>query len=197
MRQAYKLTFVHRGAVLSQLPTEAVVTSTIAARHYGVMCRSPYNELEDAGQERIYDASLGKYKVQKVSRLFAPTCRSLPELAQMTWFIEKGEDLQRDQRNVFPLYLRFKENWEGREVAFQDLLMTDEAPRASRYPKEGITKNNCVLTSDLRKLDRSLIQRVDGIDGQKYWDVNFDLVVTLSSAVMKFSLEVKGKEMGN
>src|SRR5580693_1297022 len=114
----------------------------------------------------------------------------------MTWYIEKGEDLQRDQRIVFPFYRRLKENCEESELVFQDRLMTDESPRASRYPKEGITKNNCVLTSDLRNLDRNLIQKVDGIDGQRYWDVNFDLVVTMSSAVMKFSLEIKGKEMG-
>ena len=34
-------------------------------------------------------------------------------------------------------------------------------------------------------------------DGSTYYDVYFDLVVTLSSAVMKFSAEVSGKEVGS
>jgi hypothetical protein len=46
-------------------------------------------------------------------------------------------------------------------------------------------------------MDRSLLREVVGVDGKNYVDVNYSLVVTLSSAIMKFSLEVKGKEIGS
>lgn len=115
----------------------------------------------------------------------------------MTWYIEKGEDLQRDQRIVFQFYRRLEENFPEGHLVFESKLIMDDSPRASRYPKEGVTKTNCVLKSDLRSMDRSLLREVVGVDGKNYVDVNYSLVVTLSSAIMKFSLEVKGKEMGS
>jgi len=36
-----------------------------------------------------------------------------------------------------------------------------------------------------------------GADGETYVDVNYDLVVSLKSALMRFSLEIKGKEFGS
>jgi hypothetical protein len=56
---------VTRGAVLSQLPNEALVTSVVAPRHYGVKadCRI---EDEDLGQKSEYDARLGFVKVARV-----------------------------------------------------------------------------------------------------------------------------------
>ena len=58
-----------RGAVLSQLPQEAAITSTVATKHYGVSANAAYDKREDAGQEVIIDKYTGKKKVSKV-RLF-------------------------------------------------------------------------------------------------------------------------------
>lgn len=46
-------------------------------------------------------------------------------------------------------------------------------------------------------MDKAQFKRKAGLDGQFYWDVYYDLVVTIQEAVMKFSLEIKGREMGS
>ena len=62
-----ELTVAHRGAVLSLLPNEAIVTSTVARSHYGVCANSLYDDSEDTGQPTWYDASIGKRKIKKAS----------------------------------------------------------------------------------------------------------------------------------
>lgn len=55
-----------RGAVLSQLPQEAAITSTVATKHYGVSASAVYSEAEDSGQPTSIHRFDGKRRVQKV-----------------------------------------------------------------------------------------------------------------------------------
>lgn len=55
------------GAVLSQLPQEALIVSNQATRHYGVSALSIYEEKIDEGQPKIWDSSIGKFRVSRVS----------------------------------------------------------------------------------------------------------------------------------
>ncbi|ETI20493.1 hypothetical protein G647_08530 [Cladophialophora carrionii CBS 160.54] len=169
-----------KGAVLSQLPHETVVKSVVSARHYGVSAHTAYDEVRDAGQYCWHDASLGHKRVNK-----------------MTWYIEKGEDLERDNKIVFPFFRRLPEGFRDTQLVFTDALYSDDSARANPYPKEGAVQKNCMLTADLRSIDRSLLQKKIGADGKSYTDVNYDLVVTVKSAQMRFSLEVKGREFGS
>ena len=57
------------------MPHEAVITSTVATRHYGVTANAIYRESEDAGQEKIRDKYEGIYRVRK-----------------MTWYILRVRD---------------------------------------------------------------------------------------------------------
>lgn len=57
----------NRGAVLSQMPHEAVVTSTKSVRHYGVSANAIYKEAEDAGQPKIWDKYESLYRVSKMT----------------------------------------------------------------------------------------------------------------------------------
>jgi hypothetical protein len=57
----------NRGAVLSQMPHQAVVTATKCVRHYGVSAGIVYKEAEDAGQEKIWDSFEGIYRVMKMT----------------------------------------------------------------------------------------------------------------------------------
>jgi hypothetical protein len=115
----------------------------------------------------------------------------------MTWFIFRGEDLKRDQRILFPFYRRLAAGFLETQLIFHDELITDESVLSSPHPKEGVTKTNCRLTAGLTQVDRSHFENSQGSDGKSYVDVHYDLVVTVSSAVMKFSLEIKGKELGS
>jgi hypothetical protein len=55
-----------RGAVLSQLPKEAMVVSNQATRHYGVDARALWEEERDKGQTKHWDASSGTHRVDMV-----------------------------------------------------------------------------------------------------------------------------------
>jgi hypothetical protein len=115
----------------------------------------------------------------------------------MTWYIEKGEDLQREQNIRFPFFRRLPRNYSDTDLIFEDTLWTDESVRPNKYPRDNVVKPNCSLTADLRSIDQSLLHNKTGADGKPYVDVYYDLVVSLKSALMKFSLEIKGKEFGS
>jgi hypothetical protein len=114
----------------------------------------------------------------------------------MTWYIFKNEDLKRDQKIKFNFYRSLKENYADNQLIFHDALIIDDNIRPATYPKAGVTKTNCILKADLRNVDRSQFKKRLGVNGIWYVDVYYDLVVTIKSAQMKFSLEIKGEELG-
>jgi hypothetical protein len=115
----------------------------------------------------------------------------------MTWYIGKGEDLQREQKICFPFFRRLSHDFQESDLVFTDTLYSDESVRANMYPKEGVVKPICTLSADLKSIDRSMLKTKTCADGKIYVDVNYDLVVSLKSAQMRFSLEIKGKEFGS
>ena len=115
----------------------------------------------------------------------------------MTWFIFKGDDLKRDQSVRFPFYRQLSKGYETCRLVFQDELMMDDSLLPSPHPKQGVTSVNCVLTADLRKVDASKFKDFEGKDGVAYVRVQYDLVVSVASAIMRFSLEIDGEEMGS
>jgi hypothetical protein len=116
---------------------------------------------------------------------------------KMTWYINIGDDLKRDQKIKFPFFRTLDEDFEDHELIFMSDLIQSENKLPPVHPASSTTKVNCVVTSDLRNVDRKHFEKVDGEDGKTYVKVNFDLVITIQTAVMKFSLEIKGKEMGS
>jgi hypothetical protein len=106
-----------RGAILSQLPSEAVITSTVAVRHYGVEAHSTYKESEDAGQPKFWDKYYGQYRCSK-----------------MTWYIEMGEDLQRDKRVEFTFYRSLDLDYSPNDLIFQDDLIQSDEIEQPKYP---------------------------------------------------------------
>jgi len=116
---------------------------------------------------------------------------------KMTWYINIGDDLKRDRKIKFPFFRTLDEDFEDDELIFMSDLIQSENKLPPVHPTSSTTKVNCVVTSDLRNVDRKHFEKVDGEDGKTYVKVKFDLVITIQTAVMKFSLEIKGKEMGS
>ncbi|KAM0151655.1 hypothetical protein ACHAPG_008112 [Botrytis cinerea] len=170
-----------RGAVLSGLPRKTggiSIISTQSTRHYGVVGRSLYDEEKDRGRPKTVD------------------CYGDTRTSTMTWYIHRGEDLKRDQKLKFPFYRTIEGAITNSALIFREHLLQCESTAAPVYP--GITiKQNCILTADLSGVDRSTFKQRTSVRGTPCWDVHYDLVVTVSSAVMKFSLEIKGKEIGS
>ncbi|KAI9647988.1 hypothetical protein NHQ30_002616 [Ciborinia camelliae] len=164
-----------KGAVLSRLPRKAMVVSTQATRHYGVLANSNYDDDEDRGQPKTRDPYYGEW--------------------MMTWYINRGDDLERSQKLLFSFF-RTLDDLYNDSLIFATDLQQCESIVAPVYPDTSI-KTNCTLTVDLTGVDRTNFKQNVGMNGKPCWDVHFDLVVTIMPAVMKFSLEIKGKEMGS
>lgn len=116
----------------------------------------------------------------------------------MTWYILAGEELKRDEKIKFPFYRSVGEKLADDELTFVDQLIQCESTHPATYPGQS-TSVNCTLTADLRGINRDLLQKKTSANFKRYYDIEFDLVVTLEAAspVMKFSLEVGGQEMGS
>ncbi|KAH6884874.1 hypothetical protein B0T10DRAFT_550765 [Thelonectria olida] len=171
---------IAKGAALSRMPREAIVTTTSATRHYGVSAMSVHDPIRDAGQLKIPFRRDG-------------TVRS----ETMTWYINLGDDLLRDQRIKFSFIRSIDEDYDDTDLVFTEKLYECGTKTAPIHPFKGGKFNvNCILISDLSKVPRSHFKRQIGKDGTPYWDVKFDLVITLECAVMKFGLEIDGESFG-
>lgn len=115
----------------------------------------------------------------------------------MTWFIYMGEDLLREQTIRYPFLRTLHEGFSDARLIFEDQLIQSENLMAPVHPAPGSTQVNCTLTADLRGVDRGNFIKKIGADGDTYYDVCYDLVVKIMpGAVLKFSLEIDGREMG-
>lgn len=167
-----------KGAVLSRVADQATVVATQAVRHYGVRSNSPRNN-QDLNQPVVY--SLGD---------------NTPRVKKMTWYIKKGENLRRDQPIKFPFYRTLRSDFQPQDLIFQDDLLYSEAPRAPNYPGRSV-KTCCTLRADLRDVDYGHLVPKVGDDGNNYFKVSYNLVVSTAKANLRFSLEIGGQEMGS
>ena len=56
---------------------------------------------------------------------------------------------------------------------------------------------SCEIIADLRSIPKDKFQRNTGANGKTYYEVSFDLVLKIESALMTFRLEVDGRCMGS
>lgn len=117
-------------------------------------------------------------------------------MTSRTWYITRGQDLKRDQTIRFPFYRSLAEGFSDRQLVFYDRLIQSEDKTPPRHPAPTSTKSNCTLTADLRSVNRSKFEKNIGRDGVTYHQVHYELAIKIESAVMKFSLEIDGQEMG-
>lgn len=116
----------------------------------------------------------------------------------MTWYIHRGEDMQRDQKIVFSFYRSLPASYTPSMLIFTNNLLESPLDQAPPDPRTGSTTTNCKLTADLTGVSKQHFEpKVGLVDGTPYVDISYDLVVSMKTAIMKFSLEVEGVEMGS
>lgn len=102
----------------------------------------------------------------------------------------------RNQKVRFKFYRALPPNFQGSELIFTIPLLHSNNKSPPVYPSSAATELNCNLVTDLRGVNRNRFPKRVGADGLLYTYVNFDVAITMVSAVMKFSLELDGREMG-
>ncbi|KAG6088705.1 hypothetical protein E4U15_005350 [Claviceps sp. LM218 group G6] len=169
-----------KGAVLSKLPGQAAVTSTCATRHYGTKYGTHYDMSRDAG-ETTYLNRAGETMVD-----------------QMGWFIKTGDNILCDQRFDIPLISNFDDIHCLGDLTRTYILWQCEDKFAPFHPsKAKKLRRNCTVTVDLRHVAKGkFIPKID-TKGKLYYDLYVNLIMTYKSAVMTFSIEVDGEEMGS
>ncbi|KFY82655.1 hypothetical protein V498_08516 [Pseudogymnoascus sp. VKM F-4517 (FW-2822)] len=171
---------IAKGAALSKLPKTALVESTKATQHYGVEAWSVYDEELDEGE---------KTRKRRDGTVRATT---------FTWYIGIGDDLRRDQIIKFPFYRSINDDYSPDDLIFTDELYESKDRSAPRHKSKGESiKTNCTVTADFRDVPRDTFQRKTDTSGKFYYDVHYDLVVKLESALMVFACEVNGKTLGS
>ncbi|KAI1144855.1 actin-like ATPase domain-containing protein [Nemania diffusa] len=165
-----------KGAVLSRINDCPTVISTQAVRHYGNTNWTPYVTMRDEGQPQ-------------------ELC-PLDGITRNTWYINMGEDLKRNRTVKFPLFRSVTVPYSPHELIFHEELITSEAKFPPRYPGPH-TKVNCTVTADFRKVKKARFNHKRGLDGTKYIDINYTLVLSTDAANMKFSVEFDGKNLGS
>ncbi|KAG5977078.1 hypothetical protein E4U56_000482 [Claviceps arundinis] len=169
-----------KGAVLSKLPDQAAVTSTCATRHYGTKYWTHYDVSRDAG-EKTYLNRAGKLMVDK-----------------MGWFIETGDTILCDQRFDIPLISDFDDIYCLGDLIRTYTLWQCEDKFAPFHPsKAKKLRRNCTVTVDLRHVAKGKFIPKTDTKGKLYHDLYINLIMTYKSAVMTFSIEVDGEEMGS
>jgi hypothetical protein len=53
------------------------------------------------------------------------------------------------------------------------------------------------MVTDFSKVSKSKFKARTGKNGRQYYRIGYDLVITLKTAVMKFTAEINGKQMGS
>ncbi|KAG6102860.1 hypothetical protein E4U30_000048 [Claviceps sp. LM220 group G6] len=169
-----------KGAVLSKLPDHAAVISTCAARHYGTRYGIGYDVSRDAGEETY----LNRKGETRVTR--------------MGWFLRTGDNILCDQRFEIPLTFHFDDIHSLGDLVRTSSLWQCEDKFAPFYPSKGKKLlRNCTVKGDLRHVAKRKFIPMTDTKGKLYYDLNINLVMTYKSAVMTFSMEVDGEEIGS
>ncbi|KAG5935629.1 hypothetical protein E4U59_005506 [Claviceps monticola] len=169
-----------KGAVLSKLPRQAAVTSTCATRHYGTKGVIPYDVSRDAGEE-TYLSRKGKRRVTIIE-----------------WFIKTGDNILCDQRFDIPLFDEFDDIHSLGDLVRTYSLWQCEDKLAPFYPsKAKKLRLNCTVTADLRHVAKTKFLPWTDREGKSFYTLVFSLIMTYKSAIMTFSIEVDGEEMGS
>ncbi|KAF2113917.1 hypothetical protein BDV96DRAFT_688202 [Lophiotrema nucula] len=171
---------IAKGAVLAKLPNSAVVSSTKATQHYGVESMDAWSPVLDYGEQTVMHPD-------------GVLC-----VSAFQWYINVDDDLELDQVVRFPYYRTLLDGFTDDELIFVDELFECRDKTAPRHRSKSETvKRNCSVRSDLRGVDRTKFRRKNALDGNAYYEVDYELVVKLESALMTFSCEVGGKTLAS
>lgn len=111
--------------MLSKIPGQASVMSTSSTKHYGTSMDALYSSAKDWGQPTFIrrDGSTGVEKVSFLTFvLLLLYASNLMIMSKMTWFINKGEDIQRDHKIKFSFFRTLEKGYTNPELIFRDKL---------------------------------------------------------------------------
>ncbi|RPB17468.1 actin-like ATPase domain-containing protein [Morchella conica CCBAS932] len=156
------------------------ISSRKARRHYGTKILAAFIH----GKHPIENMEICRYSGRQ-------RCENV-----MDWFINYGDQVSENA----PISITYYRN-----VGLSDsLIFYDDlyeyagtsAPEYSNRPHNGTLRTLCKVTSDLSNVSKSRFRLSRGINGQPFYEVFFNLVITIKSAAIVFHLELDGVKYG-
>lgn len=186
-----------------QLPSQASVVASVASKHYGVSAHTSYDQKIDEGQDKWWSEEYEKWQVDR-----------------MTWYIEKGDDLERSRKIEFPFYWIFPPNPSHDLLQVNSVLLECSLDDKPVHPQEGKSfflgtpyfftqlrgppdvVKNCTLSIDLSVIPESQFKKKSRISSEngtlmQWWELHHKMLVTIQSGPMLFSMQCGGKEYGS
>lgn len=179
LQPANTWTAVVRGAVLSGLDGERLISSRKARRHYGVLCSAPFNPRIHS-QKNMYWNSL---------------CEADYATNQVEWHIKKGQTLKSGES----ILLGFNDNEEeGKEGNHQDwkLIVSDEEEAPEEFVASNHTRVLCKLRCDYLKIPRHHWKAKLTSTGKRYKKLALQIGMKPDSGALLFDCRVDGTVYG-
>lgn len=170
---------------MSGLPQQTSVAANVAPKHYGVSgVEFDIDPIKDAGRPTTIDPHTGRRQIKK-----------------MTWYIYRGQELDRARPIAFDWFMNFPENPSDDVLDENPIRLWESVQRiAQRHPDRKMS-TNCVLWPLLSKVPKEFFERKSRLDASgrliKWWRLDFKILITIQSGPMKFTLNCRGRQYGS
>jgi len=165
---------VVRGAVMRGLEGEMVRVRKVA-RNYGNSCSVPFIEGIHPKRDRYIDPHDGEYMCMR----------------RMHWYIRKGEDVEENDpiRHAFCICRSSLDDLDDRITV---PLLASDSSNPSPTSRSTDIYSVCTLEVDPSVIPKEKFKRMIGTDGQPYFRLVFDLLMSIQSASILFQFDIDG-----
>ncbi|CAG8063897.1 unnamed protein product [Penicillium nalgiovense] len=154
------------------------VESRIARCNYGVEMRVTFDPKKHRADEHL---------------VWCPYEEQWMLHGRMRWYILKGKPVAESE----PIRMGFyRVIGVGRSLVFHDKLLFSQANTAPGVTDSSVTKL-CELEADLSRIPKELFTKKTNSRGNQFYHVNYDLVLTPTSASLLFDLQFNGVSYGS
>lgn len=171
-------TSVVRGAVLRGA-TRNVVSSRKARRHYGIAARTQFDAQRDPLDCRKWDPYEEKWQATN----------------RMSWFVAKGTQLSEGAKISLPFYRVVRVGCT--DLVFEDKLCGCNDDAAPIDSTQSSIFELCTLRADLSKVPTALFKLKTNSKKQRYYQIDYNLEMSFSSASIFFELFFEGTSYGS
>ncbi|KAL6715322.1 hypothetical protein ACLMJK_007587 [Lecanora helva] len=173
---------VVRGALMKALAQASPSSATMkfgsrrARKHYGIENGTPFlSTIHDFSRSNWSDFE-GEYRV-----------------LVMNWLIKKGDPVKEAEPTVIYQYIKRRVR-EGLPASYKlPIYWSSSSSGAPTYCDNGV-KHLVDLTVDFSKLPELSVKRETGYDGELWYKIDYEIIMTNHSASTSYALRYKGKE---
>ncbi|KAI1439643.1 hypothetical protein F5Y02DRAFT_412086 [Annulohypoxylon stygium] len=151
-----------------------IVKARAARKHYGYPCGKVFdpNEHKSLLSEKYYDGFSGCWRV-----------------SVMDWIIRRGE-LVSENNPFLRTYHLIQPTGDGRPNSMTTMIYSDQVSNVAPLQRNDKVKLLCSVTADLSHIPENELEQTLGVDGQMYYDLEYQIESIYRSASTEYTLIV-------